>query len=88
MRWRETATLIWSSSTRRLLTVPPGSRRTAIPSTTEGPEVRAAECGTPVQVVGGQGLVIGDTPFLEMKPLGMVRTVVPCLLLRRCHRKF
>jgi len=32
-------------------------------------------------------LVIGDAPFLGMKPLGVVRTVVPCLLLRRCHRK-
>ncbi len=33
-------------------------------------------------------LVIGDAPFPGMKPLGVVRTVVPCLLLRRWHRKF
>ena len=39
-------------------------------------------------MVATECLVIGDAPFLGMKPLGVVRTVVPCLLLRRCHRKF
>ncbi len=54
MRWRGTATLIWSSSTRRFLSVP---LEVAVPPSRPQPAVPRCgplECGTSVRIVGGR----------------------------------
>jgi len=86
MRWRGTATLIWSSSTRRFLSVPPEVGRTASPPAADSPQVRAVECGTSVRIVGGRLLgperhsryLVGEHRSDVSVPVTDARPLHPC----------
>ncbi len=49
-----TATVTWPRSTRHFLSAPPEVALPPSPPTATGPTVRAVECGTSVQIVGGR----------------------------------